>query len=57
MEQVVEVLARLQSLEPVGIGARDLRECLEIQLTWLQAQGRGNPIALAMVRDHFGELG
>ncbi len=57
MEQVEEVLARLQSLEPVGISARDLRECLEIQLIWLQAQGRGNPIALAMVRDHFGELG
>jgi len=57
MEQVEEVLARLQSLEPVGIGARDLRECLEIQLTWLQAQGLGNPTALAMVRDHFNELG
>lgn len=54
---VEEVLSRLQALEPVGIGARDLRECLLIQLTYLASQGHSNPVALAMVRDHFAELG
>ena len=31
-EEVASVLRRLQRLEPAGIGARDLRECLLIQL-------------------------
>ncbi len=55
--EVEDVLKRLQSLEPIGIGARDLQECLLIQLEWLESQGSGNNIALAIVRDHFKELG
>src|SRR5262249_32624517 len=35
VEAVELVLAILQSLEPIGIGARDLRECLLIQLQYL----------------------
>ncbi len=56
-DEVQEVLSRLQALEPVGIGARDLRECLLIQLAYLDSQGHGNPTAKNMVRDYFGELG
>jgi len=52
-----EVLARLQALEPIGIGARDLQECLLIQLTYLESIGRGNPVARSIVADYFGELG
>lgn len=55
--EVEEVLVRLQTLEPVGIGARTLQECLLIQLTYLESQGHGNPTAYAIVRDHFEELG
>ncbi|MBM4395902.1 MAG: RNA polymerase factor sigma-54 [Deltaproteobacteria bacterium] len=31
IEEVTEVLARIQSFDPVGVAARDLRECLLIQ--------------------------
>ncbi len=56
-DDVQEVLTKLQALEPVGIGARDLQECLLIQLTYLDSQGYGNPLAKSIVRDHFAELG
>ncbi len=56
-DDVQEVLSRLQALEPVGIGARDLQECLSIQLAYLESQGYGNAVAKCIVRDHFGELG
>jgi len=57
VDEVEEVLRKLQALEPVGIGARDLRECLLIQLRYLESQGFGNPVAQAVVDTHFGELG
>lgn len=48
LEQLEELVHRftvalrlLQSLEPVGVGARDLAECLRLQLQHLQAQGDG----------------
>nr|MDQ2830076.1 RNA polymerase sigma-54 factor [Chloroflexota bacterium] len=56
-DDVQEVLTKLQAMEPVGIGARDLQECLLIQLTYLDSQGYGNPLAKSVVRDHFAELG
>ncbi len=31
-DEVLDVLAHIQQMEPVGIGARDLRECLLLQL-------------------------
>ena len=37
--RVEAVLATLQSLDPPGIGARDLRECLLIQLAEFEARG------------------
>jgi len=47
---VEEVLRKIQSLDPPGIGARDLREALLIQL-----ERKGPPAALAreIVRDHM----
>ena len=44
-----EVLTALQTLEPVGVGARDLRECLLLQLDHLAAQGIACPAARAVV--------
>ena len=45
LEQLEELVHRftvalrlLQSLEPVGVGARDLRECLQLQLRAMQAE-------------------
>src|SRR5579883_1283543 len=56
-EQVKEVLGYLQSLEPVGVGARNLQECLLIQLAHLENQGHGLPLARAIVANYFDELG
>lgn len=56
-EQEVEaVLALLQTLEPSGVGARDLQECLRIQLEHLEEVGQGNSIALDIVRDYWPDM-
>jgi RNA polymerase sigma-54 factor len=48
-ERVLRVLALLQTLEPAGIGARDLRECMALQLRALAESGIANPAASAIV--------
>lgn len=48
-ERVQNVLSALHSLEPAGIGARDLRECLALQLNALAENGIANPVSSAIV--------
>jgi len=45
VERVEYILSQLQTLEPLGIGARDLRECLLIQLKALSEQEMPHPLA------------
>jgi len=47
---VERVLARMQDFEPAGVLARDLRECLLIQL---RQRGEEASVAAAIVRDHL----
>ncbi len=47
------MLARIQDLEPAGVGARDLRECLLLQL---RQAGLDQSIPFRLVRDCFDEL-
>ena len=60
--EVEEVLHVVQSLEPAGIGARNLRECLLLQLERIDRNGSsfGDPVAVetatAVVRDHFDDF-
>ncbi|MFM7144455.1 MAG: RNA polymerase factor sigma-54 [Alphaproteobacteria bacterium] len=49
-ETVEGVLRRMQELEPAGVLARDLRECLLVQL---RQRGEGDGVAAAIVRDHL----
>ncbi len=56
VEAVERVLGVLQSLEPIGIGARDLRECLLIQIAYLQSEGIVCPVATEIVTSHLQEL-
>ncbi len=51
------VLKMLQSLEPPGIGARTLRECLLIQLEYLDTLGVHQPFAQEIIGTHLTELG
>jgi len=58
VEEVLEVLLAIQSIEPWGLGARDTRECLIIQMDHLAESGEPvPPHARAIVSDHFRELG
>ena len=54
LEQVERVLAVIQTFEPPGVGARDLRECLIIQLQQQAASCRD--LALEVVRHHMDDL-
>ena len=51
---VEKVLRVIQSFDPPGIGARDLRECLMIQLS--QRTDPLSALALQVVRDHLEDL-
>jgi RNA polymerase sigma-54 factor len=50
---VEEALAHLQELDPPGIAARDLRECLMIQLRRKQREGS---LVWSIVETHLGDL-
>lgn len=52
-EEVEEMLARIQSFEPSGIAARDLRETLLLQL---RDRGRERSLAYRIVDGHFDDL-
>jgi len=52
-EEVEEMLARIQSFEPSGIAARDLRETLLLQL---RDRAREASLAYRIVEGHFDDL-
>jgi RNA polymerase sigma-54 factor len=52
VKNVERVLKIIQNFDPPGIAARDLRECLMIQLT---EKGLKHSLAMKIVRDHFGD--
>lgn len=53
LEQVERVLQKIQQFDPPGVGARDLRECLLLQL--VETHGTDN-LAYRIVAGHFEEL-
>ena len=53
VETVERALRKVQQFDPVGIAARDLKECLLIQL---QALAMRNPVAEAIVSEHLALL-
>jgi RNA polymerase sigma-54 factor len=53
-EDFEKMLALIQSFYPPGVGARDLPECLLIQL---QRQGRESSIEYRIVSEHMEDLG
>ncbi len=54
VEHLEDVLAVVQDFHPVGVGARDLRECLLLQL---QRQKGVDPLAVTIVNEHLDLLG
>ncbi len=57
VERVEVALAALQTLDPPGIGARDLRECLLIQLRVFEERDEAPPLARQLVQDYLRVLG
>src|SRR5437588_9665479 len=49
-----DMLLLIQSFYPPGVGARDLRECLLIQL---KREGKGNSLEYKIIQDHMADLG
>lgn len=52
-EEVERVLDIIHYFEPVGIAARDLRECLIIQM---KDKENSNPVAIEILTDHFDDF-
>ena len=52
-EQVSKVLSHIQTFDPTGVGAQDLRESLLIQL---KEKGFEDSLAYRIVRDHLNNL-
>ncbi|MEH6516632.1 MAG: RNA polymerase factor sigma-54 [Halioglobus sp.] len=57
LDEVVAVLHRLQQFEPTGVCARDLQECLLIQLQQLPADTPWLDQARILVSRHINQLG
>src|SRR6266581_1427707 len=56
-DRVEYVLKQLQTLEPLGIGARNARECLLIQLEALSEQAAPHPLAYTLIDRYLNRLG
>lgn len=48
-DEILAVLHRIQHMDPLGVGARDLRECLLLQLDVLEEDTPGRALAERMV--------
>jgi RNA polymerase sigma-54 factor len=53
-EKISEVLKVIQTFDPPGVGARDLRECLMLQL---ERSGKTDTLEYRIVRDYMESLG
>lgn len=55
-DHIEEIIHALQTMEPIGVGARDLRECLLIQLDFVESQGFYQPFAREVISRYLQEL-
>jgi RNA polymerase sigma-54 factor len=49
-DEVLEAIRVIQVLDPIGVGARDLRECLLLQLEFLEVD---DALVETIIRDHW----
>lgn len=54
-EEVEQILRKIQKFEPAGIGARDLQECLMLQIE-KKSNSKENHLALLVLEDYFEEF-
>lgn len=57
-EQTIEKTIKIiQSLDPVGVGARNPKEALLIQISALEEEGKHDEVAKILITDFFHEIG
>ena len=56
LDEVEAVLHRVQDFDPPGIAARDLRECMLVQLSYYDDETPWLTEANTLIRDHFDAL-
>lgn len=57
VDRVERVLLKLQEIAPVGVGARDVPECLLLQLRRLKGEDVTHPHVERIIREHWRDLG
>jgi RNA polymerase sigma-54 factor len=57
LDEVEAVLHLVQHFDPIGVGARDLRECLLLQLEQFDPDTKGLRDVRMLIRDHLEQLG
>ncbi len=57
VNELEEVLLQIQQLEPAGIGARSIRECLLLQLKRMNGKRPDVKMAIRLLEEHFSDLG
>ena len=55
-ERVLHVLLRVQDVSPVGVGARDVQECLRLQLERLTEEGITHPYVETVINKYWNDL-
>ena len=55
-EEIERVLLLVQRLDPLGVGARNLAECLMLQLAQLPADTAGLELAKRIANDHLDQM-
>ncbi|MEM6512138.1 MAG: RNA polymerase factor sigma-54 [Pseudomonadota bacterium] len=55
-DEILAALKRVQGLDPVGIGARDLSECICLQLSQLSPDTPGLALAKLIAADHLDQV-
>ena len=56
LDEIECVLHQIQRLDPIGVGARDIRECLLVQLENLRQHGGEVDLAIALITHHLDLL-
>uniref|UniRef100_UPI0036F40BAE RNA polymerase factor sigma-54 n=1 Tax=Ferruginibacter albus TaxID=2875540 RepID=UPI0036F40BAE len=55
-EEITQLLLQIQQFDPPGIGARNLQECLLLQLERKSSEGRSIELAMKVLEKYFDEF-
>ena len=55
-EEIAGIIKKIQQFDPPGVAARDLQECLLIQLHRKKGEGKGLDLAIEVLTNYFDEF-